>query len=156
MLTVFASMILHTQLLVATPGRRDASLLWNDAEVSQGFAWNPEIVGFGVPDHDGTCLIGVETEREAPFAVAEDALWAVSVPFTAREPVVEVGTVLVELSFPIRPGRYQLVFQARPGSAEHAYRLDVIFVHGGAEGFAILRQGELESGEVLSRRARRG
>lgn len=156
MVQLFTIALLYTQLLVGQPGSAGIGLLWSEAEVAQGFAWDPELVGFGVPDHHGECLVAVETERAGPFVPAEDALWAVSVPFEAREAVVEVGTVLQEpRRFPIRPGAYQLVFQARPGGAEHAYRLEVIFIRDGVPGFAVLKQGELESGAVLSARARR-
>ena len=155
MLQLFAATILYGQILVGPPSARHVGLLWGEAEVAQGFAWDPEVVAFGVPDHDGPCLIAVETEREAPFSPDADALWAVAVPFTATEPFVAVGTVLEPQQVPIRPGPYQLVFQARPGGQGHAYRLEVIFVRGGSSGFSVLKQGELESATVLSPRARR-
>ena len=156
MVQLFTIALLYTQLLVGQPGSAGTGLLWSEAEVAQGFAWDPELVAFGVPDHDGECLVAVETERAGPFVPEEDALWAVSVPFEAREAAVEVGTVLGDpRRFPIRPGSYQLVFQARPGGAAHAYRLEVIFIPDEAPGFAVLKQGELESGAVISRRARR-
>ncbi|EHM02037.1 hypothetical protein HMPREF9946_01555 [Acetobacteraceae bacterium AT-5844] len=154
MLALFATVILYTQLLVATPGGRNVALLWSDEEVAQGFAWDKEVVAFGLPDHDGSSLVRVQAQN-TPFILAGDALWAVSVPFAAREGVVDVGTVLGERSLPIQPGDYQLVFQARPGNGEHSYVLDVVFIRGGAQSFAILKQGELESGEVLRRQARR-
>jgi hypothetical protein len=154
-LQLFAATILYGQILVGLPSASHVGLLWGEAEVAQGFAWDPEVVAFGVPDHDGPCLVSVDTSRETPFTPDEDALWAVAVPFAATEPVVSVGTVLEQRPFPIRPGAYQLVFQARPGGPEHAYRLEVIFVRGGPPDFAVLKRGELDSATVLSTRARR-
>lgn len=69
--------------------------------------------------------------------------------------MVDVGTMLCERSLPIQPGDYQLVFQARPGNGEHAYALDVVFIRGVAQSFAILKQSELESREGLRRQAQR-
>ncbi len=146
---LFASVILYGQVAVMTPAAQHPVLLWGDDEVAQGFTWAEGAVSFGVPDHDGDCLIEVDTARHAPFTVAGDALWAVAVPFTATSATVDVGTVLGERPVPIAPGAYQLVFQARPGAPDHAFRLDILFVRGGPPDFAILRQGSLGSDHVL-------
>lgn len=114
------------------------------------------MASFGVPDHDGDCLVRVDTApagRDDP--VAADALWAVAVPFVATEPTVSVGIIGTSRALPIVPGSYQLVFQARPAPPPYAYRLDVSFTPAPSPDFAILKQGELGSGRVLRRRARR-
>lgn len=156
MVTEFAVLVLYTQLHVATPTGTAVALQWTDDEVAQGFAWDEEIVAFGLPDHDGECLVHVDTSPATrAIAVAKDALWAVAVPFTVVEPVVSIGSIVAERQIAVPPGRYQLVFQARPAEAGYAYRLHVTFSLSAEPAFAILKQGELDSGQVLRRRARR-
>lgn len=155
MLTEFAEFILYTQLLLSNPAGLGVGLFWSNDEVAQGFAWDKDTIAFGVPDHDGDCLVSVDTGPETSLVVADDALWAVAVPFTAAGPTMEVGTVLSERPIPIVPGRYQVLFQARPGTTEHAFRLEITFSRNDRPGFAILKQGILETGRVLRKQASR-
>ena len=156
MVTEFAVLVFYTQLHVAAPAGAAVGLLWTDDEVAQGFAWDDTIVAFGIPDHDGECLVRVDTTPSTEErVVAPDALWAVAVPFTATGPVVTVGSITGGQEIPIRPGLYQIIFQARPARTEYAYRLEVTFTLHPSPEFAILRQGDLASDRVLRRRARR-
>ena len=118
MLTEFATVILYGQLVLANPASGRAPLVWTNDEVAQGFAWSPDEVAFGVPDHNGECRVSVTVGTDAAVRVADDALWALAVPFTAQGPAVEVGTVMLERSIPIMPGRIRLSF--RPGRAGRA------------------------------------
>jgi len=156
MVTEFAVLVLYGQLHVTTPAGAATALLWTEDEVAQGFAWDEAVVAFGLPDHDGPCLVRVDTAPppDAP-PVAADALWAVAVPFTAPGPPVSIGSIVEERAIPLAPARYQLTFQARPPDAGHAYRLEVTFTLHPSPVFAILRQGELDSGRVLRPRAGR-
>ncbi len=144
----FATVILYGQLMLADPAAPPVGLLWSDAEVAQGFAWDKAAVAFGLPDHDGTCFVHLDTEP-SPAVVADDALWAVATPFTATGPTLEIGTILLEHTVAVAPGRYQLVFQASPGAPDYAYRLNVRLTPSDAPVFAILRRGSLGSGVVL-------
>ncbi len=152
MLAQFATVILYGQLLLADPVET-VGLLWSGEEVAQGFAWDRAEVAFGIPDHDGTCLVNLDAGP--PVSVADDALWAVAVPFTATGSVLEAGTVLLEHRVAVPPGRYQVVFQARPGAPDHAYRLDIRLTPSDAPVFAILRRGGLGTDTVLRRQADR-
>lgn len=150
-LTDFATIILYGQLLLANPASVPVGLLWTDADVAQGFARDPAVVAFGVPDHDRTCLVHLETGP--PAAVASDALWAIAAPFRATAPRLEVGTILLKHTIAIAPGRYQIVFQPRPGTPDHAYRLEIRLTPSDAPTFAILKRGSLDSDVVLRTQA---
>ena len=154
MVTEFAVLVLYTQLYVSTPAGAAVALQWTDDEVAQGFAWDEDVIVFGLPDHDGECLVHVDTNPAAvASAIAEDALWAIAVPFTVVEPLISIGSIGAERQLSVAPGRYQLVFLARPSKSGYAYQLNVTFTLQAAPEFAILKQGELDSGQVLQRRA---
>ena len=153
MLIEFATIILYGQLLLTNPAGERTGLVWTPDEVAQGFAWDHEQVAFGIPDHDGDCLVVLDTASPNVPPVADDALWAVAMPFTASGPTMEVGTVMIERQIPIVPGRYQVTFQARPGGFGHAYRLEITLSSSEAPHFAILKQGSLGSATVLQTQA---
>lgn len=44
-------------MLVFPAGHPTLGLIWSDEHVAQGFAWNDNVVSFGIPDHDGGCLV---------------------------------------------------------------------------------------------------
>ena len=149
----FTTTIVYGQLVLTDSGAPPVGLLWTDEEVAQDFAWDVAQVAFGIPDQDGLYLVVLDTASPQPAAVADDALWALAVPFTATSSEVEVGTILGERPVPMAPGRYQLVFQARPGEPDHAYRLKLSLSRHDAPRFAILRQGSLASATVLRTQA---
>ncbi len=153
MVNEFALTILYTQLFIANPAAPRAVVLWSEEEVAQGFAWDRTQVVFGIPDVDDPCWVRISTGADASPAVADDALWAIAVPFAASGPVFEAGTVLFERPLPIGPGSYQVVFQARPGPVGYAYRLELSLQRKAVPEFAILKQGPLHTGHVLRHQA---
>jgi hypothetical protein len=152
MIKEFSLTVLYTQVLVHLSTHPSPGLLWSDEHVAQGFAWSTGIVGFGMPDHDGECLIRVMQTKDA--VISDATLWAVQVPFEVSA-LLEIGTAVdfthrVEVPF----GTYALVFEALPGGDEHAYTVNLRFVATDTPEFAILKRGDaLETDEVLIRNA---
>ena len=141
MLASFALTIMYTQVTVATPGAETA-LDWTDDHVAQGFSWTPGYVSFGVPDHDGTCVIEVEDARRAN--VSPDALWAVRVPFAVGVEPLAIGTLFDERPVAVPSGRHGLVFQAFPGTEpDVAFVLRLTFGPAGRPAFAVLKTGDV-------------
>lgn len=149
MLSEFVLPILYTQVLLHDTTHPSPGLNWDDAHVAQGFAWSPGLVSFGVPDHDGDCMIQVRVEDE--LLLLDEAIWAVMVPYTVTEPI-EVGTVGLLTPVEVPHGSYNLVLEALPGLPDQdiAYILVLTFVRTQNPEFAILRQGgELTTDSVL-------
>lgn len=149
MIIEFALPILFTQMLLHDATHPSPGLNWDDTHVAQGFAWSPGLVSFGVPDHDGECLIRVFVEPKKD--IGTNAIWAVQVPYTVTGPL-ELGTVGLLQPVEIPDGTYNIVFEALPGDPDRdiAYVLSVTFVPTTDQVFAILRQGgEITSADVL-------
>ena len=149
MIIEFALPIFYTQVLLHDATHPSPGLNWDDTHVAQGFAWSPGLVSFGVPDHDGECLIRVFVEPDK--SVDEAAIWAIRVPYTVTGPL-ELGTVGLLQPIAISDGTYDVVFEALPGDADRdiAYVLSVTFVPTTEPEFAILRQGgEITTADVL-------
>lgn len=138
MLADFPITIEYAQVVVQTEGHGAAGLLWTDAHVAQGFAWSDGLVSFGVPDHDGQSRIEVELAPAGAFD--PQSLWAVQVPFDVDGPL-QVGTLFDTRRVVVPNGRYDLVYQAFPGTNDHAYTLRLTFSHSDASTFRILKQG---------------
>lgn len=131
-----------------------------DDHVAQGFAWSHEIVAFGVPDHDGKCLLQVELLDNFP-PLDPTSLWAIRVPFDVTTSALEVGTIgfLREVKIPV--GIYSLVFQALPGrevdDESYTFVFRLTFCPNSDPDFAILKQGtELSTDKVLRKDAEHG
>ena len=60
MIAEFPITVLYTQVVVHLADLPRPGLLWDDDHVAQGFAWSEGIASFGVPDHDGECLLSVD------------------------------------------------------------------------------------------------
>ncbi len=149
----------YTQVSVYLSNKNDPDLIWTDDHVAQGFSWDPGNVAFGVPDHDGQCWIEVNTAAETPDLRVESSNWAIEVPFDVDETDVEIGTILDTKPYRITPGRHRLIFEAHPGQdiegTSYAYVLRLSFIASTEQEFKILKQGELASGRVLSKTAKR-
>lgn len=131
--------ILYGQVQVFRAGLSNPGSMWSDEHVAQGFAWRPGTVSFGVPDHDGECLLRARV-IDGPFRLDDGALWAVAVPFRSTG-AVEVGGILSTHTLEVPAGAYRLAFQALPGSGGHAFILDVVLSPDADAGFEILRVG---------------
>ncbi|WFR97614.1 competence protein ComJ [Rhizobium tumorigenes] len=156
MIAEFPITVLHTQVVVHLPGLPRPGLLWNDDHVAQGFAWSQGIVSFGVPDHDGQCLIRVDTA--VSIQVDSSAAWAVQTPFELSATPLKIGTIGTMKDVRIPLGKYNLVFEALLGASagDYAFVLKLIFVPSEEPEFKILKQGaELTTDKVLSRDAQR-
>ncbi len=148
-ITVNYGQVLANLIDIDRPG-----LIWNDENDAQGFAYNPDLVSFAVPDHDGRCLLAVDMDAPATDLQTDASLWSIEVPFDATKTQVEVGTVLDDRVFGIDLGRYRLVFEAHAGRVEesvtYAYVLRFLFIKSDQQTFAILKQGRLATGTVLA------
>ncbi len=160
MAVTFPLAVNHTQVFAFRRHLERPGLLWTNEHVAQGFAWSPGIACFGVPDHDGECLLELDTAATAASLAVDTSLWAIAVPFDTDETEVQVGTILDDRTFPLGPGRFRLVFEAHAprtvSGTAYAYLLRFSFIPTEAAEFEILKQGPLESATVLSRTAERG
>lgn len=152
----FSIAVNYTQVLAYVTGLDRPGLLWTDDHVAQGFAWDDGIACFGVPDHDGTCLIEVDTGAAASDLTIESCLWAIEVPFNATAPTIQVGTILDDRPVSIAQGEHRLVFEAHASADGQAFRLRFCFIPSGPTRFAILKQGTLQSAKVLTTKAEHG
>ncbi len=145
----FSIFVSYTQILVHLASHPKPGLLWTDEHVAQGFAWADGVVSFGVPDHDGPCLIEVQ-----PFdtgSLEAGALWAVQVPFKVTETLM-IGSVFDMHPVNIPVGQYNLVFEALAGRDDHAFVFNLKFARTERPGFAILKQGDALTTDVVLRK----
>ena len=149
--TGFDASIDYGQIIVHREHLPRPGLLWTDQHVAQGFAWSDGIVAFGVPDCDGMCRIEVDVAPQHAFHSSDATLWAIAVPFDATEPGLQIGPVVRTRPFTIAPGRYQLTFEALPRG--DGFTLNLFFYRDDRPVFAILKQGSLAAGHVLTRTA---
>lgn len=153
MSTSFPVSVDYTQVFALLSSLERPGLLWTDDHVAQGFAWNPGIACFGVPDHDGECLIEFDPAATAASLAVETSLWAIAVPFEADGSELMVGTLMDDRPFALAGGLYRLVFEAHAGRTEggtaYTYILSFKFIRAEHAGFEILKQGPLGSGKVL-------
>ncbi|CAM5372921.1 hypothetical protein MAUB1S_06386 [Mycolicibacterium aubagnense] len=153
MIAEFDVTVVYTQIVVFDPSVPQTELEWSDEHVAQGFTWAPGNVAFGAPDHDGSCLLQVDTGGEAQ--AAPQALWAVCVPFNVASTPLSIGSIFEPRSVSIPEGKYNLVFEALPGkpggpNGDYAYVFRLIFVRSDDPRFAILKQGnEITTDKVL-------
>lgn len=152
-LATFNVTVLYAQILVFAPSTPLPGLLWTDEHVAQGFAWSEGSVSFGIPDHDGDCLVRISLSPR--YVLPENALWAVKVPFTVSHAAVQAGSILSDIRVDIPNGTYELFFTALPNQdPDMAFTLSFDFVASPDPDFAILKRGgELETDKVLTRDA---
>lgn len=152
----FLVTISHSQINVfdlSTPDFND----WNDEHVAQGFSWRPNHVSFGVPDHDGKCLVDISVVDHVP-ELSPSVLRAIRVPFDASDQVL-VATVFDENELNVPRGNYSLYFWLSEGNPNrpidpYAYKLNFFFVGGYSEDFEILRRsGEMSTDKILTTEA---
>lgn len=134
-LTVLYGQVHACRVDHAAPGS-----LWTEDHVAQGFAWRPEAVSFGVPDHDDDCLLTARV-AEGSHEIDGRAIWAIRVPFESTAGTVEVGGIAATRGLELPIGAYALTFEALPGEDGLAYELRMTFILDAGAGFAILRRG---------------
>jgi hypothetical protein len=144
----FSILVAYTQILVHLASHPKPGLLWTDQHVAQGFAWAEGVVSFGVPDHDGPCLIEVRSCDTGTLEAG--ALWAVQVPFKVTE------TLMIGSLFDMRPvnmpvGQYNLIFEALAGRDDAAFVFILKFAETDRPDFAILKQGDALTSDVVLR-----
>jgi hypothetical protein len=152
MIAEFDVTVVYTQIVVFDPSVTQAELEWSDDHVAQGFTWMPGNVAFGAPDHDGSCLLQVDTAEEVQ--ADPQALWAVCVPFAVGSTPLSIGSIFEPQSVSIPDGEYNLVFEALPGEIisgeDYAFVFRLKFVNSDSPKFAILKQGgDITSESVL-------
>jgi Competence protein J (ComJ) len=155
----FKISVMYGQIVVYRTHLERPGLLWENDHVAQGFAWDHEIVSFGVPDHDGMSLLEVNV-GEARQSLSEQTLWAAEVPFDVTTGEVEVGTVMMMNSIKMPIGKHSLIFEGCSGgrfdSNDYAFFLRLSFSINDNADFKILRKGyELTADKVLRKDARR-
>ena len=127
--------------------------LWTDEHVAQGFAWRPDCAAFGVPDHDGMCLVCIETIDEMK-AVADDAIAAIRLPYEVRENKVGIGSISDEVFMSIPSGIYDINFELLPSftlnGETYGFLIKLSFCLCQREEFKIIRKGgDMTSDHVL-------
>jgi hypothetical protein len=145
--------ITHSQISIFDADKPDFNL-WNDDHVAQGFSWREGHVSFGVPDHDGQCL--VETLLVDSFPTLDDSvLRAIRVPLSASAGLF-VATTVDEYETDIPEGDYVVEFRLRSGNPNHerhphTFRIDFMFKRNAEREFSIIRRsGEMTSDKVLT------
>lgn len=152
LISSFDVSVSYTQIVVFVAGISPPEFDWTDDHVAQGFAWMPEIVSFGVPDHDGICLMQVGTVDA--IGVEPNALWAIRVPFQVPFGPLSIGSILDTKDLNVPEGTYSMIFEALPGDAStdgnYAFVLNLKFLKDESPDFEILKQGtELTTKTVL-------
>ncbi len=152
MIDSFSVLVEYTQILVHISSHPTPGLLWSDEHVAQGFAWSEGLVSFGVPDHDGECLINIISAQDEE--VHDDAIWAIQVPFSVSESL-KIGTVFDTRLVNVTHGSYNLIFEVLSGDEnEIAYKINLKFAETDFPEFAVLKQGgELTTDTVLRKDA---
>src|SRR5262245_10109788 len=100
--------ILYSQISICSASEPDFPT-WTDEHVAQGFAWRPGHVSFGVPDHDGSCLVQVVKTVGLPQD-SHNALRIIKVPLDVGTSGTLLATVLDSADLEIGLGKYQLYF----------------------------------------------
>lgn len=149
---IFQLSVSYAQIVVFVSGITPPEFDWTDDHVAQGFAWMPEIVSFGVPDHDGLCLMQVGTVDA--IAIEPNALRAIRVPFEVPAASLSIGSILDTKEVNVPAGTYSMIFEALPGDAskagDYAFVLNLKFLNDESPDFEILKQGtELTTNKVL-------
>ncbi|SDP37416.1 competence protein ComJ [Phyllobacterium sp. OV277] len=154
MIAEFAVTVVYTQIVVFDPSITQTELEWSEDHIAQGFTWMPGNVAFGAPDHDGSCLLQVDTTEQ--FQIDPQALWAVCVPFDVASTPLSIGSIFNPQTVSIPAGKYNLVFEALPGSAsldvEYAFVFRLNFIKSDSQKFAIIKQGNMLTTDKVLRK----
>jgi hypothetical protein len=131
--------------------------LWSDDHVAQGFAWRQGCACFGVPDHDGACLVHVGAAERMPGA-SPGSTRAIVVPYRVVGGRIGVGSIGDEVCVRLPPGPYDVMFELEPNhirnGREYAFLITLIFAVSNEARFAILkRDAEMTTDVVLTRDA---
>ena len=149
--------ITHSQISVFDDGEPDFNF-WTDDHVAQGFSWREGHVSFGVPDHDGGCIVETQLVDFIP-PLDDEVLRAIRVPFSASGDVF-IATIVDEYRSDIPKGDYLIEFRLKPGNLkddrhDHTYRIDIFFQPDVSKEFSILRRSdEMTSDRVLTTTAK--
>ncbi len=135
----FSLTVMYSQIIIYDASVSGLGLIWSEEESQQGFAWDNQMVAFGVPDHDGICLIQA-TEPTHFFELSSNSLWAIEVPIVVNTKL-NIGTILNDKHFDITPGAYRLIFEAFEGEKSYKYQFKLTFVKSLNQKFEILKQG---------------
>lgn len=140
----FDIQILYSQFSVHTAEAPDFPH-WTDEHVEQGVAWRIGHASFGIPDHDGTCLLDID-RTDAPLSVGPQTERLIAVPFDLPlDTDAFVATILETMALDMPAGAYQLWFELRREpeliAKGQAYRIVLRFQPSPTADFLILRQG---------------
>lgn len=156
--TRFPTPILYNQLTVFRHGLARPGLLWEDAHVAQGFAWDEETVAFGVSDTDENCFVDVAVADHVE--VLPNAISALAVPFTAKATTLDIGSVGYVQPFTLPIGTYTLTCETLPGAVideePYSFLFRLRFIPSAHPDFAILKRGgEVNADHILTTTAKR-
>lgn len=142
--------VLYNQISVCSTSQI-AFPLWSDDHVAQGFAWRHGHVSFGIPDHDGNCMVQVEMTNGLPQD-REKAERIILVPMQVDTDGATLATVMDVYSLQIDAGIYQLYFLLFPSERkDSAFRIWIGFEEMPNPTFNILRKsGEMTTDKVLT------
>ena len=152
-MTEYNLQILYSQFSVHTSESPEFPH-WTNEHVSQGVAWRPGHVSFGIPDHDGTCLLDVGM-TDQPLIASSTTERLLAVPFdVGPQGGAAVATILETIDLNIQAGAYQLWFELlrEPQLVANgqAYRIVVRFQKCPDANFIIIRQGREMSSESIT------
>ena len=149
--------VLYTQVNVFRREEPNFNL-WTNEHVEQGVAWREGHASFGVPDHDGRCLL----EWGAPDGVPEilpdvsRLERIIAVPLSVGHAGASIATVGEEIDTGMAPGTYQVRFALEPDvaweGATYAYRIVVLFERADQPEFVILKPGEDMTADAITLR----
>jgi hypothetical protein len=112
----FTLEISYSQVAVFNPAMDRPFNNWTDDHFNQGFVWRPGSVSFRtLASRAGNAIITIEKVDAAP--IREDAVLAISVPFSLPEPQIEIASVFKGEVVDFEPGEYELVFQNGRGKS---------------------------------------
>lgn len=105
------------------------ALDWNDDHVAQGFRAGTKQIAFGVPDHDGECIVQIQTAgvTEESFEGSERLI---RLPFSSSNAGVGIRTVTEQLPVRLPGGDYDVYFGLWPTTDEEgddAFRIKIGF-----------------------------
>lgn len=148
--------VLYSQISVFSNGTPEFNA-WEDAHVAQGMSWREGHVSFGVPEHEGPCLLewGMYTTDSIKVSTAERVLTA---PLVVETSGCGIATVLDEIETDIAGGGYQIWFAATPlektGAEKPDLFVQICFEKTNNADFNIVKPGaEMTARQVHLRQA---
>ena len=152
-MTEYNLQILYSQFSVHTSEAPEFPH-WTDDHVRQGVAWRPGHVSFGIPDHDGTCLLDVDT-TDQPLIASSATERLLGVPFSVGpQGGADISTILETIDLDIGEGIYQLWFELRHEpqllANGQAFRIVVRFQKSSNPDFIIISQGREMSSDRIT------